>query len=114
MLGDLGLRSSSGINSIIGSADCSFPGVGDRSLTCLSGEYSCNGLVDLSSTLLLGDRSGVGGGVGVSTCRSFTDCFIIVSVMEDCRITIAFMRSTIFFLCALISFLILVISQLKL
>ena len=57
MLGDLGLRSSSGINSSIGSGDCSFPGVGDRSLTCLSGEDSWNGLVDCSSILLLGDSS---------------------------------------------------------
>ena len=111
VLGDLGLRSSSGDNSSIGSGDCSFPGVGDRSLTCLSGEDSWAGLVDRSSIFLLGDSSGVYGGVG--TCRAFTDDFTIVSVIFPTafvwRIIIAFIRCAILLLWALISFFTLVI-----
>ena len=156
VLGDLGLRSSSGISSLIGSGDLSFSGVGDRSWVCFSGDFSCSKQGDLSLTCLSGDFScskqgdlsliclsgdfscskqgafssscsccssskpgakgsgipaaGIGGG---STCRSFMACLIIFSVMEDCRTTIAFMRSTVFFLCVLISFLVVIISRLK-
>ena len=74
VLGDLGLMSSSGISSLIGSGDPSFSGVGDRywvcfagassrseqgafSSTCLSGDFSRSELGDLSLTCLSGDFS---------------------------------------------------------
>ena len=197
VLGDLGLMSSSGISSLIGSGDPSFSGVGDRSwvcfagassrseqgefsstclsgdfsrselgdlsltclsgdfsrskldnlfltclsgdfsrskldnlsLTCLSGDFSRSELGDLSLTCLSGDFSssccsssepGVeGSGIpaagveGGSACRSFMACLIIFSVTEDCLTILAFMRSSIFFLCVLISFLVVIISRLK-
>ena len=50
VLGDLGLRSSSGISSFIGSGDLSFSGVGDRSWVCFSGASSCSKQGDLSLT----------------------------------------------------------------
>ena len=57
VLGDLGLRSSSGISSFIGSGDLSFSGVGDRSWVCFSGAFSCSKQGDLSLTCLSGDFS---------------------------------------------------------
>ena len=57
VLGDLGLMSSSGISSLIGSGDLSFSGVGDRSWVCFSGASSCSKQGDLSLTCLSGDSS---------------------------------------------------------